>query len=456
MKTSKLNFKHYLMLSSLIFGMFFGAGNLIFPVHLGQLAGVHWFSAALGFLFSGILLPLGALLALAITRAEGIFDLARPLGKGLALTFLILVHATLGPFFATPRTATVPFSMFANHFAPSMQGLALLIYSGIFFGIVYFMSLKEGKITERIGKLLNPIFLILLFVIFLFAFIKPMGSADTTKASEAYLTASFTNGFLEGYNTMDALAALAFGITVVTAIKSWGIKSAKETSISMAKAGVVGMAGIAIIYLISIFLGATSLHHFALSENGGTAFAQIANFYMGPIGEALLATLSTITCMSTAMGLVIAFAQDFHKRFPQISYKIFLTVNCGISFVFANLGLNQIIAWSTPVLMFLYPIAIALIFLGITSPLFQNDATTYRLTVFFAFIPAIFDMLNASPAVISQTTLAKTLTAFAGQYFPFFNLGFGWFTFGICGYFLGLVAHFIKAKTGNQNFEMEE
>lgn len=226
----KLTSKQYLIIASLIFIMFFGAENLIFPVHLGQMAGKNWLFAAIGFIISGTLIPLAALLALAVTRADGIFGLARPLGKKFALTFLILVHLTLGPLFATPRTATVPFSMFSDHFSKGMQPWALLIYSAVFFGIVYYCSLSEGKITDRVGKILNPSFLALLFIIFLIAAIKPMGATSSTQASADYLAAPLTNGFLQGYNTLDALAALTFGITVVTAIKGFKIKEGKETT----------------------------------------------------------------------------------------------------------------------------------------------------------------------------------------------------------------------------------
>ncbi|WP_201336195.1 branched-chain amino acid transport system II carrier protein, partial [Lactobacillus nasalidis] len=415
----------------------------------------NWLPAAIGFIVSGTLIPLASLLALAVTRADGIYGLARPLGKKFALVFLILVHLTLGPLFATPRTATVPFSMFSSHFSAGMQPWALLIYSAIFFGIVYYCSLSEGKITDRVGKILNPSFLILLFIIFLIALFNPMGSTSTTAATSDYLNAAFINGFLQGYNTLDALAALAFGITVVSAIKNFKLAEGRETSLALAKTGAIGFAGIAIIYLVLVALGASSLHYFKLSENGGIAFAQIANHYLGSFGEALLATLATITCMSTAIGLVVAFAQDFHKRFPKISYRTFLTFNCLLSFAIANVGLTTIISWSTPVLMFLYPLSIALIFCGLTSKLFGNDPAVYKFTVYFTIIPALFDGLNAAPSVISGTPLAKAALAFAGHYLPFFSLGLGWLTFGIAGYLLGLGMHLYKSRAENRAVELD-
>jgi LIVCS family branched-chain amino acid:cation transporter len=217
-------------------------------------------------------------------------------------------------------------------------------------------------------------------------------------------------------------------------------------ALQTAKSGFFGIAGVAIIYLALIWLGATSLHQFKPALNGGITLAQISHYYLGTAGDAILATLATVTCMSTAMGLVIAFSQDFHRRFPKISYRTFLRINCGLSFLFANLGLNQIIAWSTPILMFLYPLAITLIILGLLSPLFKQDRLVYRITTGLTLIPAFFDMLNALPAGLHESQLLQALLGFAQHYFPFFGLGFGWLTFGIAGLILGLICHAVKGR----------
>lgn len=444
---NKISFRQIIVIASLIFGMLFGAGNLIFPVHLGQLSGSYWLLASIGFIFSGVLFPLLALIAIGVTQSDGLYDLAKPIGKKYAVIFLIIVHAAIGPFCATPRTATVPYEIgFASHIPAQYNQLGLLIFTAIFFILVFSLSVTEAKITDLIGKILNPIFLIMLFLIFLLAFINPMGDPATTASTVLYQTHPFTNGFLQGYNTMDCLAALIFGVTIISSIRSLGIKKPTEISITTIKSGLLGIFSIGIIYLCLVWLGSSSLHHFKLSINGGIALGEISSYYMGIAGTALLATLTTITCLTTAMGLVVSFAQDFNERFPKLSYKKWLAINCGFSFAFANLGLDTIVAWSKPVLMLLYPLAITLIILGLISPLFKNDPIVYKLTTIFTLIPAFLDMVNAAPEVIKNNSLCQSIINFSNQTLPLFNLGFAWVSFALTGFILGIIIHFIQNR----------
>lgn len=189
------------------------------------------------------------------------------------------------------------------------------------------------------------------------------------------------------------------------------------------------------------------MHNFKLSSNGGTALAQISHHYLGTAGDALIAALTTITCITTAMKLVVAFAQNFHKRFPKIPYKTFLAINCLLSFIIANMGLDMIISWSTPVLMLLYPLAISLVILGILSPLFKNDPVVHKITNALALIPALFDMINALPDALRSTSIIQTILSYAERYLPMFNLGFSWLTFSLAGLIIGLTIHFARGTS---------
>lgn len=444
LENKPLSTKDYLVVASMLFGLFFGAGNLIFPLHLGQLSGGNWVPATLGFLVTAVVLPLLSVLAVAAMHANGVYDIGRPLGKWFALTFMVLIHATIGPLFGTPRTATVSFTTGVAPMLPkSWQTGGLLVFSALFFLAAFLLSYKERKITSAVGKVLNPLFLALLTVVFFVGFLHPFGAASTQAATAGYHAtgSAFFNGFLQGYNTMDALAGLAFGVTVVTAVRGLGVHRQSAVAKVTAKAGVLATSAIGLVYLLLIILGAKSVAQFKVSAEGGTAFNQVVTYYFGTAGHALLAALLTVTCLTTAVGLVAAFAQDFHKHFPKLSYVQWLALMSFASFLTANFGLDTIIAWSTPMLMFLYPFAMVLILLSVTGKWFAHARVVYAFTLAFTAIPAFLDMVASFPAVVSQSAFGVTLTQFEHAYFPFAKLGMAWVVPALLGLVIGLTVY---------------
>ncbi|WP_137597748.1 branched-chain amino acid transport system II carrier protein [Paucilactobacillus kaifaensis] len=452
-----LSVKQYLVVSSMLFGLFFGAGNLIFPIHLGQLSGANWGLATVGFLVTAVVLPLLSVLAVSVTHSQGVYDIGRPLGPAFALAFMVLIHATIGPLFGTPRTATIPFSVGVQPLLPtSLDHVGLFVFSALFFGAAFLVSFKESNIMSSVGKVLNPLFLVLLFSVFALGFMSPIGSAAKQSVTTAYQHASFFNGFLQGYNTMDALAGLAFGVTVVTAVRQLGKTSSKSNAKVTAKAGVIATSMIGLIYVGLIWLGATTLGRYKLSADGGVAFNQLVTHYLGGVGHTLLATLLTVTCLTTAVGLVAAFAQDFHKHFPKVSYRQWLAFMCLASFLTANFGLDEILLWSTPMLMFLYPFAMALILLSVCSPLFKRDPVVYAFVVVFTAVPALLDMVAAFPPVVSQSAFGKALGGFQQNVLPFASLGMDWVVPAVVGAVLGLGIHFLKPVFSRQSVVTSE
>lgn len=452
----KLTKRDYFVVSSMLFALFFGAGNLIFPLHLGQLAGAHWGSAAVGFLVTGVVLPLLSVLAVAITRADGVYDVGLPLGKWFALTFMVLIHATIGPLFGTPRTATVSFTTGVSALLPSSwQTGGLLVFSFCFFALAFYLAYRPHQIAERVGKLLNPVFLVLLFVVFFVAFLKPMGNAASSSVTSAYRTGSLVSGFLEGYNTMDALAGLAFGVTVVSAVRSLGVKKTGSIAKVTARAGVLSMAAVAGIYVLLIAVGAMSLGTFSVAADGGVAFNQIVQHYGGVAGQALLAVLLTLTCLTTAVGLVAAFAQDFHKHFPKVSYTTWLFVSCLASFLPANFGLTELISWSTPMLMFLYPLAMCLILLSVTSPLFKRSRVVYAWVVGFTVLPALSDMVVSFPSVVSQSSFGLWVAA-VRAHLPLASEGLSWLVPALVGAVIGVTCYLVSNRRKNAATAVED
>ena len=427
-----------LVVSSLIFGMFFGSGNLIFPVHLGQMAGSHWFTAALGFAISGSLFPLLAILAVVVTKSDGLYDLAKPVGRHYAALFLILVHLTIGPFFGTPRTAATAYEMALQPFLPKrFDTVGMLIFTALFFGAAYRLATHQNNLVKVVGKYLNAGFLAMLAVIFVVAFINPMGGLDHT-ATAAYQSNAPISGFLEGYNTVDAVALLALSVTFVHAVRGLGYHDRELTRLT-ARAGTLSIGLEILIYFGLVLLGAFSLSQLTLSANGAVALSQIVGHYFTRFGTAFLGVLVTLGVFTTALGLVTSFAQDFHKLFPKVSYLNWLRVTTFVSFLVANAGLNTIIAWSLPVLMLLYPLSLALILVSLTVAKRPYAGLVYKLTIAFTAVPAILDMLANSPKVVtSWGPVAATLTAYH-QLLPFASLGLGWLVPTFIGFVLGIV-----------------
>lgn len=430
----------------MLFGMFFGAGNLIFPASMGQLAGRNLWLASVGFLIAGVGLPLLGVAALGISREEGLLELSSRVSKGYGLFFTCLLYLTIGPFFAIPRCATVSYTVGIQRMLPETgQNLALAVFSLVFFGAVLFFSLRPGEILTWIGKVLNPLFLCFLAVLVLRALTAPLGSVADIAPTGSYATAALPTGLLEGYNTMDALASLAFGIIVVNAIRGLGVEEPGQVAKSTVLAGLFSSLLMAAIYLMVTVVGAQSRGLFEASSNGGEALAQIAEHYFGPAGALILAATVTIACLKTAVGLITSCGETFVKIFPHgPSYRVWAVTFCVVSFLIANLGLNAILDYSTPVLMFLYPLSIVLILLTLCGGFFGNDKTVLKWTIGCTAVASVFDLLRTLPGETQAFFHLEGVVALAQTWLPLCKQGFGWVIPALVGLVIGLVLRRVR------------
>ncbi|MCO0832346.1 branched-chain amino acid transport system II carrier protein [Fructobacillus sp. W13] len=431
-----------LLITSLIFGLFFGAGNLIFPVQMGQLSGGHWVPAVLGFLLTGALLPYLAMLGMSLTRSHSVLDIAKPVAPWFATIMVVAIHFSLGPLFATPRTAATAFSMGIAPLVPAgYQQLAMLIFSGIFFWMIYLLTIKESNLMKWVGKYLNPAFLILLAIILILALIMPMGDLNQ-HVSGAYNSQAAFEGILEGYNTMDCLALLAFSVSVVYAVKNMGF-SDKQVPKLLAKSGLYAILLESIIYIATALLGVSSLGIMGVSDNGGTALSNVINHYTGNVGILATAVVVTLAVFTSAMGLSASFAQDLHRVFPKVSYMTWLRITCIGSFITANAGLTKIIAFSTPVLLIIYPFSLALTVLAVLNKWVKQDKVMYRFVMAFIAIPAFLDGLLASP--MASMGIVKTIGNAYQAIIPLAAEGFGWTAPALLGALMAILYNrFIK------------
>ena len=444
----KLTFKDYIILASMLFGMFFGAGNLIFPVSMGQQAGANLWPAIVGFCLTGVGLPLLGIAAMGISRSEGLFDMCSRVGRPYSYFFTCLLYLSIGPLFAIPRTATVSFSVGILPLIPAENSkLVLCIFSALFFAIVLFFSLRPSGIMTWIGKILNPLFLLFLGILTVTALVNPMGDIYAGEPTGNYAEMSFFQGFLEGYNTLDALASLAFGIVLINAIRNLGVQEPKTISGSTLKSGILSTILMAAIYCMLTVVGAQSRPVYGISADGGEALFVIGSHYFGTFGGVLLGITVTFACMKTAIGLITSCSTTFVELFPKsLSYRAYAVVFCLFSFGIANFGLSRIIELSLPVLMFLYPLTITLILLCLFGHWFSYDRRVFVSVTAFTALAASLDFLNALPAGAKELLNADAIISSVGSVLPFFSLGMGWVVPACIGLVIGLVLYVTGKK----------
>lgn len=448
MKT-KLTRKEYVYVASMLFGLFFGAGNLIFPVHMGQEAGKAFLPATIGFIITGVGLPLLGVAALGMSRKDGLFSLSLSVNKFFAYFFTCALYLSIGPFFAIPRCATTSFTVGIEHILPEGANLnaALLVFSLLFFLAALFFSLYPNKILTWVGKILNPCFLIFLFILVISSLVNPSINVSEVEVAESYASAPFFKGFIEGYNTMDALASLAFGIIVVNVIKGLGVEDEKDVAKNTVFAGIYSCLLMALIYFATTLVGVQSRGLFAVSANGGIALAEIAEHYLGSVGFVVLAITVTLACLKTSIGLITSCSETFSQIFKKgPSYRVWVFIFTIVSFLISNVGLTKIIEISVPILMFLYPYTITLSLLSLLGKLYSNDRAVYNSVIAFTTLGSLYDFLSSLPGTISSSSFVKAY----GSILPFSSLGLGWLCPSLLGLVVGIIIHVTGRKKANQ------
>jgi LIVCS family branched-chain amino acid:cation transporter len=381
-----------LALGFMTFALFLGAGNIIFPPSAGLAAGENLVPAAIGFLLTGVGLPLLTVVALA--RVGGGMDtLTMPLGKVAGAILAVAVYLAIGPLFATPRTAVASFEIGIAPFTGN-DPLPLFLYTLGYFGIVLFLSLNPGQLVDRVGKLITPVLLTGLLVLGLAGVFSPAG--EVSQVTDEYRAAPMVQGFLQGYLTMDALGALVFGIVIATAIRDRGVNDGALVTRYTIIAGIIAAIGLSLVYVSLFYLGATSGGIAGEAQNGGQILASYVNHTFGEWGSLLLAIVIVLACITTAVGLISACGEFFSKLFP-VSYRT-VVIGFGLfSMIVANQGLTQLISVSVPVLVGLYPLAIVLVALSLADRLWLNQARVFIPVMAVTFIFGVADGIGATP-----------------------------------------------------------
>lgn len=371
--------------SLMLFSMFFGAGNLIFPPVLGVSAGENFWPAIFGFLGAGVLLPVMAIIAIAIS-GNSVRDLAARAGRVFGLIFPILAYLSIGAFYALPRTGAVSFETAVVPLTGWDSTLASALFNFLFFGVALALSWNPNTISSTLGKVLTPLLVILLFVLIALS----MLNFDTIDRAptEKYESAAFASGLLEGYLTMDAIAALAFGIVVISALRYQGLKDGRELVNGTIVAGIGAGILLALIYVglgvVGRILPGAENH-----ANGAGILSEASNITMGAPGQILFAAIVVLACLTTAVGLITATSEFFSTLVPGIRYHFWAVLFAVASFAMATMGLETVLSIAAPVIGFIYPPAITLTLVALVEPLLRQTVTfywTYRLAIWASVI----------------------------------------------------------------------
>jgi branched-chain amino acid:cation transporter, LIVCS family len=431
MKEKALSFNLIFTVGLMLFALFLGAGNMIFPPFLGQQAGENIWTGIFGFLITGVGLPLLGIIAIAKTGGD-LQTLANRVNPVYGVIFTVIMYLAIGPFFGIPRTGTVAYEIGITPFLGddvSKYGLPLFIYTIIFFGLTIWLAMNPAKLVDRIGKVLTPALLIILTTLVIKSIVSPMGNFQ--EPSGAYIDGPFFKGFLEGYLTMDTIAALVFGIVVINSVREKGITSTASITKACILAGIIAAAGLALVYLSLGFIGATSTEAIGLKDNGGAILAGSADYLFGQIGAIILGLAITFACLTTSIGLVSACAQYFSKIMP-VSYRVLVIVISIFSMIIANIGLTQLISVSLPVLIVIYPLAIVLILLSFMHNWFNGYSGVYIGALVPTFIISFIDGLKTAGMELSG--LSDILSIL-----PLFNQGIGWLLPASAGAIIGFL-----------------
>ena len=396
--------KEVLILGFALFAMFFGAGNLIFPPSLGIDMGKDWLVAGIGFLLTGVGLPL--LGVLAFTKVGRLEDFSVKISSRFNTLYCTALVFVIGPLFAIPRTGSTTFEMGVLPSFPNVNPLVLsIITSTAFFGITLILVIKESKITDIIGKFLTPVILIILAAI---AFLGITGNIGTPV--DKNITGVFAKGFVSGYQTMDALASVIFGVVIVKGLEGKGIVEEKEQRYFLSGSALIAAIGLGLIYFSLMYLGARVSGVGAFSTTSAALY--LAEITLGSAGKIAFGICVATACLTTSVGLV-AIASDWFARFTPISYKMWSVIICVFSGVMAIGGVDFIIKLSVPVLCILYPVTIILILLNVFG---VKHVLVYRAATYTTLIVIILEEVFSKILHVTPITnlLAKIPMAESG------------------------------------------
>lgn len=432
------------LIGLLLFGIFFGAGNLIFPAELGFRAGVNFYPAILGFVLSGVGIAIITLVLGTMVKGGYKNEISIKVDPKFATSYLTILYLAIGPFFAIPRTAGTSFSI---GIAPVTGNgrLPLLIFSAIYFLFAYLIAINPSKLMDRVGKILTPMFAMLIIILIV---VGNMNFHTLNQGEMSDAMSALKTGFLEGYNTLDALASVSFCLIATSSIKTFGFSSKKEYIKIMAIVGIVTA-----IFFSSLYIGLGALgNKFSVpaeiladpNTNIGTYILSKSSYELfGSFGQVFLGAMTILTCFTTTAGLIVVVSEYFVDTFPRFKYKTYVNIFTFIGFAMSNFGLNTIIKISVPVLRILYPITIVIVAIIILNKFVRLSKSGMAVTV---ILTTVFSGIEVMGSVLKVKAINTVMSFFIGG-----DSGFFWINIAVLGIVLSLL---MRDKIKGENFEI--
>lgn len=414
------NRNHFFFTGLMLLSFFFGAGNLIFPPFLGLEAGTNFWPATIGFVVTAIALPLLTLVAVAqaeTPQTDGMVAMGNRVHPWFGIGFAVAIYLSIGAMYGIPRAANVGYEMGFKSISGLSGGLNLAVYVAIFFTICYIAARHSGHLVDWVGKILTPILIATIALLCWLAFRD--FSLATDMPSEKYAQHPLSAGIVEGYFTMDALAALAFGSVIIRAIGK-GVNGDGSRSLvrQVMLAGIVAGIGLGAVYLSLAWIGAAykQTEPFA---NGAELLMAAAVDLIGSAGSILFGTIVILACLTTCIGLINACSHFAHELYPRIAYRRYVLLFTLAGALFSNLGLQELLGIAVPMLVFLYPVAIMLVLLNLCHRIIGAHDWAYKLGIGLTLIFALADML-----IHLQIDLPWWQSLVS--HLPFANMGLSW------------------------------
>ena len=422
-----------------LFSMFFGAGNLILPPMLALQAGTSTVPAMIGFLVAGIGLPVLGIVAVALVgTARELANRVHPLFSSI---FVAAIYLAIGPCLAIPRTSSTAFEMLIPLFPQGAPiGTIRLVFSIAFFAVAYALAMHPGTLTKLLGRITGPALILLLVMVVGSSLVSPAGVAQAPQAP--YDSAAPIQGFLAGYQTMDLLASLTFGIVIAENIKELGVSDSHGLMREISRAGIVAGILMALVYCGLAQVGASFGSVMPHATNGAALLTASATLHFGIAGTVIIAAIYLLACLNVCIGLISCcgtyFAETFGAAAPnaqtrmlgRIPYAGWAAAFAVFSCVVSNVGLDAILTFSVPLLSALYPVSIVFVIMGMARRACDR-------------LPLIWPWAIGATAVVS-VAMALRDAFFAGIWLPFdalplASLGFGWLLPALCGAAVGAI-----------------